>query len=50
MIEKFYRFYNRETGKTIAWLSDIDDLLYLSEWYESFEVNVDYDEYRLVKE
>lgn len=50
MKEKIYKVYNKETGKTIAYFNDSEDLFHMTEWYSDSEIEYGVKEYELVDE
>lgn len=48
--KRLYRVYNKETGKTMLWCFDSEDLFYITEWYSNGDIDYGVEEYKLVSE
>lgn len=48
--KRLYRVYNKETGNTLCWFNDSEDLFYMTEWYSDSKIEYGVEEYKLVNE
>ena len=48
--KRLFRVFNKETGKTMCWFNDSEDLFHMTEWYSDSEINYGVEEYKLVDE
>ncbi len=46
--KRLYKLINKETGGTIGWFTDSDELFHIIEWYG--DTPTKYEEYKLVGE
>ena len=48
--KKLYKMFNKETGKTIAWFTDSDELFHITEWYEGSSIEYGVEVFKLIDE